>query len=39
MVPGSLVARIPAGIQEEFYNLVNKISKGDAETRILGRKS
>jgi ribosome maturation protein SDO1 len=33
------VVRIPAGIQEEFYDLVNKISKGSAETRILERKS
>jgi len=32
------VVRIPAGIQEEFYDLVNKISKGNAETRILERK-
>jgi ribosome maturation protein SDO1 len=33
------VVRIPAGIQEEFYNLVNKISRGSAETRIVGRVS
>jgi len=33
------VVRIPAGIQEEFYDLVNKISRGNAETRILERKS
>lgn len=33
------VVRIPAGIQEEFYDLVNKISKGNAETRIIERKS
>lgn len=33
------VVRIPAGIQEEFYDLVNKISKGNAETKILERKS
>lgn len=31
------IAKIPAGIQEEFYNLVSKISKGEAETRILER--
>ena len=31
------VVRIPAGIQEEFYDLVNKISKGNAETRIIER--
>ncbi|WP_292520428.1 ribosome assembly factor SBDS [Methanoculleus sp.] len=33
------VVRIPAGIQEEFYDLINKISKGNAETRIIERKS
>ena len=33
------VVRIPAGIQEEFYDLVNKISRGNAETRIIERKS
>ncbi|MCK8519350.1 ribosome assembly factor SBDS [Methanoculleus sp. 7T] len=33
------VVRIPAGVQEEFYDLVNKISKGNAETKILERKS
>ncbi|MDI6866233.1 ribosome assembly factor SBDS [Methanoculleus sp.] len=33
------VVRIPAGIQEEFYDLVNKISRGSAETRIVGRLS
>ena len=33
------VVRIPAGIQEEFYDLINKISKGNAETRIVERKS
>ncbi|NLN09596.1 MAG: ribosome assembly factor SBDS [Methanoculleus thermophilus] len=31
------VARIPAGIQGEFYDLINKISKGCAESRILER--
>jgi len=31
------VVRIPAGLQEEFYNLVNKLSKGDAETKLLKR--
>ena len=31
------VVRIPAGIQEEFYDLVNKVSRGNAETRILER--
>ncbi len=33
------VVRIPAGAQEEFYDLVNKISRGNAETRIIGRRS
>ncbi|KUK61866.1 MAG: Shwachman-Bodian-Diamond syndrome protein [Methanoculleus marisnigri] len=38
---GSLiaVARIPAGIQDEFYDLVNKLSRGNAETRIIERMS
>jgi ribosome maturation protein SDO1 len=31
------VVRIPAGIQEEFYDLINKISRGNAETRIVER--
>ncbi len=29
------VVTIPAGIQNEFYDLVNKVSKGEAETRII----
>jgi ribosome maturation protein SDO1 len=29
------VLTIPAGIQEEFYNLVNRLTKGDAEVKIL----
>ncbi len=33
------VVRIPAGIQEEFYDLVNKLSRGNAETRIIERMS
>ena len=33
------VVRIPAGIQNEFYDLVNKVSKGNAETRIVERMS
>jgi ribosome maturation protein SDO1 len=33
------VVRIPAGIQEEFYDLINKITRGNAETRILERKT
>ncbi|MDN7023985.1 ribosome assembly factor SBDS [Methanoculleus sp. FWC-SCC1] len=31
------VVRIPAGIQEEFFDLVNRLSKGDADARILDR--
>ncbi|MDK2915881.1 MAG: ribosome maturation protein [Euryarchaeota archaeon] len=33
------VVKIPAGVQEEFYDLVNRISKGNAETRIIERLS
>lgn len=33
------VVRIPAGVQEEFYDLVNKVSRGNAETRIVERVS
>lgn len=29
------VVKIPAGLQTDFYNLVNKLSKGEAETRLL----
>jgi ribosome maturation protein SDO1 len=29
------VAVIPAGIQNDFYDLVNRISHGDAETKII----
>jgi ribosome maturation protein SDO1 len=29
------VVRIPAGIQDEFYSLVNRLAKGDAEVRKL----
>ena len=29
------VVRIPAGIQEEFYSLINRLTKGDAELKIL----
>lgn len=34
---GSLVAvvEIPAGIQDEFFNQINKITHGDVETKIL----
>ena len=31
------VVRIPAGLQNEFYSLVNRLSKGDAETKLLKR--
>jgi ribosome maturation protein SDO1 len=33
------VVRIPAGAQEELYDLVNRISRGNAETRIIERRS
>ena len=29
------VVRIPAGIQEEFYSLINRLTKGDGEVKIL----
>lgn len=29
------VIQIPAGMQPEFYDLVNKLSKGEAETKLL----
>ena len=29
------VVTIPAGIQNEFYDLVNKISRGEAETKLV----
>jgi ribosome maturation protein SDO1 len=29
------VLRIPAGIQEEFYDLINRLTKGDGEVKIL----
>lgn len=37
---GSLVAvvEIPAGIQEEFFNELNKLSRGEVETKILSKK-
>ncbi|MBP2132459.1 ribosome maturation protein SDO1 [Methanomicrobium sp. W14] len=31
------VCRIPAGIQEEFYDMINRLSKGDGEVKILGQ--
>ncbi len=34
---GSWVAliKIPAGIQGDFYSLVNSLTKGDAETKLV----
>ncbi|MGZ4863280.1 MAG: ribosome assembly factor SBDS [Halobacteriota archaeon] len=32
------VVRFPAGLQNDFYELVNRLSRGDAETRIITRK-
>ena len=29
------VVQIPAGMQPEFYDLINKLSKGEAETKLL----
>ena len=29
------IVQIPAGMQPEFYDLVNKLSKGEAETKLL----
>ncbi|MDY6964453.1 MAG: ribosome assembly factor SBDS [Halobacteriota archaeon] len=29
------VIKIPAGLQDELYNLINHLTKGDAETRLL----
>jgi len=29
------IVKIPAGMQEEFFSLVNRVSKGDAEVRII----
>lgn len=31
------VVRLPAGLQTEFYSLVNRLSKGEAETKLLKR--
>ncbi len=31
------VIRIPAGMQEDFYALINRLTKGDAETKLLKR--
>ncbi len=29
------VVKIPAGMQDNFYNLVNRLTKGEAETKLL----
>ncbi|MCQ1538413.1 ribosome assembly factor SBDS [Methanocalculus taiwanensis] len=29
------IVKIPAGMQEEFFSLINRVSKGDAEVRII----
>jgi ribosome maturation protein SDO1 len=29
------VVRMPAGLQNDFYGLVNRLTKGDAETELL----
>jgi ribosome maturation protein SDO1 len=31
------VVKIPAGMQTDFYSLVNRLTKGDAETKLLKR--
>lgn len=31
-----LVVKIPAGIQDEFYSLINKLTKGEGDVKILG---
>lgn len=31
------VVRIPAGMQTEFYSLINRLTRGDAETKLLRR--
>jgi ribosome maturation protein SDO1 len=31
------VVRIPAGIQGEFYDLINRVTKGQGEVRILNQ--
>lgn len=33
------IVRIPSGIQEEFYDLVNRITRGSGEVKILDRRS
>lgn len=29
------IVRIPAGVQSEFYTLINRVSKGEGETRLI----
>ncbi len=29
------IVRIPAGVQSDFYNLINRVSKGEGETRLI----
>ena len=31
------VVRIPAGIQGEFYDLINKLSKGEGQVKVLNQ--
>jgi ribosome maturation protein SDO1 len=31
------VVRIPAGIQVDFYDLINKLSKGEGQVKILNQ--
>ncbi len=31
------IVRIPAGIQGEFYDLINKLSKGEGQVKILNQ--
>ncbi|WOF16405.1 ribosome assembly factor SBDS [Methanoplanus sp. FWC-SCC4] len=31
------VCKIPAGIQEDFYNMINRLTKGDGEVKILSQ--
>ena len=31
------ICRIPAGIQEDFYNMINRLTKGDGEVKILSQ--
>ena len=31
------VCKIPAGIQDEFYDMINRLTKGDGEVKILSQ--